>query len=70
MEEKMKAQYYNDYDETIRIFCKDEYQGFMDCLMYENSIKEAERALSRCHLRRKGKWQKRKWGYEARVSWK
>ena len=66
----MIAQYYNDSDEVVRIFHGDDPQAIMDCLMFENSIREADLALRRCRLRRKEKWRKRDWGYETRISWK
>jgi len=67
----MIAQYGTGVGYEVSIFRNRETTAIMNCVMLEDSIKEADLALKRCRLRRKTRWMKRReWGYEARVYWR
>jgi len=68
---KMVAHLYDDMD-WVRIFVEENYFALMDChINLEDQInkKGAEKTLNQCRLYRVGKWYKREWGYECKVSW-
>ena len=66
----MIAQYSTGKDFAVRIFPAHSVSAIMECCMLIDSLREADRVLKQCNLRRKGKWSQLSWGYEARVSWR
>ena len=63
----MIAQLYLDSEPIVRLFIGPNSSAIADLYLEDPTPYEANRVLKLCHWKRKTKWKKREWGWEAKV---